>query len=77
MESCHPGRVQSWPHGYYTVSSATAWCYLVTILGTFHVSTVNFGKMDRRRRNRMWEEKTPPLECEFLWLEASSFLVVA
>ena len=32
--------------------------------------------MDRRRRNRMWEEKTPPLECEFWWLEASLFLVV-
>ena len=24
----------------------------------------------------MWEEKTPSPECEFWWLEASSFLVV-
>ena len=24
----------------------------------------------------MWEEKTPPPECEFWWLEASLFLVV-
>ncbi len=32
--------------------------------------------MDRRRRNRMWEEKTPRPECEFCWMEASSFLVV-
>ena len=24
----------------------------------------------------MWEEKTPPPECEFCWMEASSFLVV-
>ena len=24
----------------------------------------------------MWEEKTPPLECEFRWLEASKSLVV-
>ena len=24
----------------------------------------------------MWEEKPPPPECEFCWMEASSFLVV-